>query len=58
MEQILNLIEQYGFVIVFLNLFFEQFGFPIPAYPMLLVNGALANTARYNIGMLLSAAVS
>ena len=41
MEFVLELIREYGFGIVFLNVLIEQLGAPIPAYPVLIVTGAL-----------------
>jgi len=38
---LVELIREYGFGIVFLNVFVEQLGAPIPAYPVLVVTGAL-----------------
>lgn len=41
MEFVLDLIREYGLGIVFLNVLIEQLGAPIPAYPVLIVTGAL-----------------
>ena len=45
---VVDLIREYGFGIVFLNVLIEQLGAPIPAYPVLVVTGALegASLAR------------
>jgi membrane protein DedA with SNARE-associated domain/rhodanese-related sulfurtransferase len=37
-----SLLEHHGLSLVFLNVLLDQAGFPVPAYPMLLVAGALA----------------
>lgn len=38
---LVDLIREYGFGVVFLNVLIEQLGAPLPAYPMLVVTGAL-----------------
>lgn len=58
MTQLLNLIQQYGLLIVFANVFLEQIGLPLPAYPILLVMGALASQGQYSTAMLLLVAVT
>lgn len=57
MTQLLHLIQQYGLLIVFANVFLEQIGLPLPAYPILLVMGALASQGQYSAAMLLLVAV-
>lgn len=42
MQEITSLLAQYGLAFVFLNLFLEQAGVPVPAVPTLMVAGALA----------------
>jgi membrane protein DedA with SNARE-associated domain len=42
---VVDLIREYGFGIVFLNVLIEQLGAPIPAYPVLVVTGALEGAA-------------
>jgi hypothetical protein len=42
MSFIVDLIEQYGLMVVFINVFLEQLDAPLPAYPTMLVAGALA----------------
>ena len=58
MSYIVALIEQYGLQVVFFNVFIEQLGAPLPAYPTMLVAGALADGARYSPWMLLVIAVA
>lgn len=57
MEYLLHLIEQYGLLIVFVNVLLEQLGAPIPAYPTLVITGALASGGKYSAGLLLLTAV-
>jgi len=45
MPQLAELIQVYGVLIVFGIVLVEQFGLPIPAYPILIVAGALSVTA-------------
>ncbi|WP_160286172.1 DedA family protein/thiosulfate sulfurtransferase GlpE [Pseudomonas knackmussii] len=42
MSELQPLIERYGPAVLFLNVLLEQLGLPIPAYPALIVAGALA----------------
>lgn len=42
MQLIIELIRDYGLGIVFLNVLIEQLGAPVPAYPVLVVTGAVA----------------
>lgn len=42
MEQALAIFEQYGLIAVFIAVFLEQVGAPLPALPVLLLAGALA----------------
>jgi membrane protein DedA with SNARE-associated domain len=42
MQEITSLLAQYGLAFIFLNLFLEQAGVPVPAVPTLMVAGALA----------------
>lgn len=55
---IISLIQQYGLLIVFANVFCEQIGLPVPAYPTLLVTGALLTQGNYSAATLLIIAVS
>lgn len=41
MQQITQLIQHYGLLVVFLSVLLDQGGLPIPSYPVLLVAGAL-----------------
>ena len=42
MSDIVALIGQYGLLVVFVNVFVEQIGLPVPAVPTLMIAGALA----------------
>lgn len=42
MDHLIELIQQYGLALVFLNVLALQAGLPLPAYPTLMVAGALA----------------
>jgi len=58
MQQLVSLLEQYGLSFVFLHVLAEQAGVPLPAYPTLIVAGALAAHANYDISQLLFVAVA
>jgi len=58
MQQLVSLLEQYGLSFVFLHVLAEQAGVPLPAYPTLIVAGALAAHAHYDISQLLFVAVA
>lgn len=45
-EQALNLVERFGGSVVFLVVFIDQLGLPIPSVPILLAFGALAGSGR------------
>jgi len=57
MSWLLQMIEQYGIAAVFANVLVEQAGAPIPAYPTLVLTGALAADGRYAATTLLLVAV-
>ncbi|MBF3108332.1 hypothetical protein HKT34_33260, partial [Pseudomonas aeruginosa] len=42
MRELQPLLENHGLLLLFLNVLCEQAGLPIPAYPALIVAGALA----------------
>lgn len=58
MGYIADLIEQYGIAIVFLNVLLEQLGLPIPAYPTLVLAGALIDPEKYSFAVLLCTAIT
>jgi len=57
MSHLITLIEHYGLALVFVNVLLLQAGFPVPAYPTLIVTGALAARSPYSIPGLLATAV-
>lgn len=57
MAYIAELIEQFGIIIVFINVLLEQLGLPIPAYPTLVLSGALISPAKFSFPVLLMTAV-
>ena len=57
MQQLISLLEQYGLPFVFLHVLAVQAGIPLPAYPTLIVAGALIAHANYDVYQLLLAAV-
>lgn len=57
MSYLLQLIEQYGLAAVFFNVLIEQAGVPVPAYPTLVLTGALADQGAYSPATLLAVAV-
>lgn len=48
MHTVLELIQQYGLLIVFASVFLEQMGLPLPAYPTLLLAGVLIGNGQYS----------
>ncbi len=58
MSFIVELIEQYGLLVVFINVLVEQLGAPVPAYPTMLIAGALADGGRHSQWLLLATAVA
>jgi len=58
MQQLVSLLEQYGLSFVFVHVLAEQAGVPLPAYPTLIVAGALSAHANYGVSQLLLAAVA
>lgn len=57
MQHLIDLLEQFGLLIVFLNVLLEQIGLPIPAYPTLLITGSLIVSGHYSFTSLLFTAV-
>src|SRR5690349_18181978 len=58
MQHLIDLLEQFGLLIVFINVLLEQIGLPIPAYPTLLVTGSLVVGGHYSFTSLLLTAVA
>ncbi|WP_395827384.1 rhodanese-like domain-containing protein [Collimonas sp.] len=57
MAYLFHLIEQYGLAILFFNVLVEQLGAPVPAYPTLVITGALMHRGEYSAPVLLLTAV-
>ena len=57
MNTLLLLLEQYGLILVFANVLVEQLGIPLPAYPTLVITGALLNRGQYSLATLLLTAL-
>src|SRR3546814_10593160 len=57
MQCILDLIQEHGLTVVFLLVLFDQAGAPMPAYPTLVITGALLDTGAYSAFTLLCVAV-
>jgi membrane protein DedA with SNARE-associated domain/rhodanese-related sulfurtransferase len=57
MDQLIQLIQQYGLLFVFGNVLLLQAGLPVPAYPTLIVTGALAARGGASVPELLATAV-
>ena len=57
MQLVLSLIEQYGLWLVFAAVLIEQLGVPIPAYPVLIVTGAVSARGDYTVPAVIAVAV-
>ncbi|QEI05704.1 sulfurtransferase [Pigmentiphaga aceris] len=58
MQALFHLIETYGLYLVFANVLVTQLGAPVPAYPTLIMVGALTSRGDYSIGAVLATAVA
>jgi len=58
MQHITSLLEEYGLVVVFLNVLISQGGAPLPMWPVLLIAGALSLGAGAPLPLVLLAAVT
>ena len=58
MEQLVELIQHYGLAFVFVNVLMLQAGLPVPAYPTLIVTGALVARGGAPLWELLAVAVA
>lgn len=56
-HHIVELIAQYGLLVVFVNVLVEQAGVPLPAVPTMIVAGALASTERLPLAGVVGVAV-
>jgi membrane protein DedA with SNARE-associated domain len=50
MEQILRLIEHYGYLVVFFGVMLESTGVPLPGETILLASGFLAQRGHLDVG--------
>ncbi len=57
MEQLVQLIQHYGLAFVFVNVLLLQAGLPVPAYPTLIITGALATRGGASVPELVATAV-
>lgn len=57
MQELTELLAQYGLVLVFANVLLTQAGLPVPAVPILVVSGALAAQGEFGYAQLLLVAV-
>lgn len=57
MQLLLTLIEQYGLWLVFGAVLIEQLGVPLPAYPVLIVTGAVSARGDYSVAAVIAVAV-
>jgi membrane protein DedA with SNARE-associated domain/rhodanese-related sulfurtransferase len=55
---LISLITEYGLLLVFAGVLIEQLGAPLPAYPILMLTGALAARGQFNVFALLGTAVA
>src|SRR2546429_6645442 len=53
MNDLLDVLVRYGYLVVFGWVFAEQIGLPIPAMPVLLAAGAMAGTGRLSLVVVL-----
>ena len=58
MNHLLDLLQYYGLAFVFINVLVLQAGLPVPAYPTLIVTGALASRGNFSLSELLATAVA
>ena len=58
MNHLLDLLQYYGLAFVFINVLALQAGLPVPAYPTLIVTGALASRGNFSLPELLATAVA
>jgi membrane protein DedA with SNARE-associated domain/rhodanese-related sulfurtransferase len=58
MNHLLDILQYYGLAFVFINVLALQAGLPVPAYPTLIVTGALASRGGFSLPALLGTAVA
>ncbi len=57
MEEVLDFIVRYKYLVLFAIVFAEQIGLPVPALPFLLAAGALVRTGELHLGIAMAIAV-
>lgn len=57
MHEILSLLTRYGYLILFLNLFLESIGLPLPGIPILLVAGAASAYGNLHLSKVMAMAL-
>jgi len=57
MSYLFDLIREYGLLFVFGNVLVEQMGAPVPAYPTLVITGAMLGYGRYSASALFLTAI-
>jgi len=58
MEEIVQFLAHYGYVVLFAWVLAEQIGLPLPAAPVLLAAGALAGRGLFHLSATLTVAVT
>jgi membrane protein DedA with SNARE-associated domain len=58
MTKLIAYLLRYGVSLVFLNVFLEQIGAPLPAVPTLIVAGAMSRSGKFTVTSLMFAAVT
>jgi membrane protein DedA with SNARE-associated domain/rhodanese-related sulfurtransferase len=58
MQHVASVIDQYGLLIVFLNVLLAQGGLPLPAFPILMTAAALVTQNRHQVSEIILAGVS
>ena len=57
MHEVVSILVRYGYLLVFVWVFAEQIGLPIPAFPLLLSAGALAGQGKMSLWIVLLTSV-
>ena len=58
MTAVLDWLQHYGLVVVFANVLLAQLGLPLPAYPVLVITGALSARGQYSVWLLLLVSIA
>jgi membrane protein DedA with SNARE-associated domain/rhodanese-related sulfurtransferase len=58
LELLMLSLAKYGLLVLFASVLLEQLGAPIPAYPVLMLTGALASRGEFQLAVLLAIAVA